>query len=103
MYYGWTTILREVKLSIVNSATKSEQCCMYTSFPNIHTKAVCALENGPGILIGKIWNCHIIVKKWKKNWKFPPKMKKNEVPWKWEKKWKNEKKWGVDSLILIFD
>ena len=54
MYYGWTTILREAKLSIVNSATESQYCCMYTSFPNTHIKAVCALEHGPGIPIGKI-------------------------------------------------
>ena len=39
---------------------------MYTLFPNIHTKAVCALENGQGISIGKILNCHIMVKKWEK-------------------------------------
>ena len=39
---------------------------MYTSSPNTDTKAVCALENWPGIPTGKIWNCHIMVKKWKK-------------------------------------
>ena len=39
---------------------------MYTLFPNTHMKVVCALENGPGIPIGKIQNCHIMVKKWKK-------------------------------------
>ena len=54
MCYDWTTILREVKLLIVNSAIESQLCCMYTLFPNTDTKAVCALENGPGIPIGKI-------------------------------------------------
>ena len=54
MYYGWTTLLREVNLSIVNGATKSQQHCMYTSFPNLQTKAVYAVENVPGIPIGKI-------------------------------------------------
>ena len=53
MCYDWTTILREVKLLIVNSAIESQLCCMYTLFPNTDTKAVCALENGPGIPICK--------------------------------------------------
>ena len=65
---------------------------MYTSFPNTHTKAVCALENGPGIPICKIQNCQIMVKKWQKT-KIST---KNEKKWgamkKMKKKWKNEKK-----------
>ena len=62
---------------------------MYTLFPNIHTKAVCALENGQGISIGKILNCHIMVKKWgEKNENFEQKWKK----WGAMKKMKKNKK-----------
>ena len=39
---------------------------MYTSFTNIHCKAVFTLENGPSIPIAKIKNFHIMVKKKKK-------------------------------------
>ena len=53
---------------------------MYTLFPNIHTQAVCALENGQGISIGKTLNCHIMVKKWGEKMKISNKNEKNEVP-----------------------
>ena len=36
---------------------------MHTSFPNTHTKALCALENGPGIPSAK----YKIVTLWSKN------------------------------------
>ena len=74
---------------------------MYILFPNTHAKAVCALDS-PGIPIGRIWNCHIMVKKWEKM-KISTKNEKNEVPWKNEKTWKTEKKWGVDSLKHVSD
>ena len=51
---------------------------MYTSFTNIHCKAVFTLENGPSIPIAKIKNFHIMVKKKKK--KNSDKIRKNEVP-----------------------
>ena len=46
---------------------------MYTSFPNTHNNAVCTLENGPAISIGKIQNCPIMVKKWEKKEKLDQK------------------------------
>ena len=52
---------------------------MYTSFPNTHTKAACAIENGPGIPNGKIQICHIMVKKRKNE-------KKKKISTKNEKK-----------------
>ena len=68
------------------------------AFPKTRTKTVCALENGPGIPIGKIYNCHSMVKKWKK-WKFWPKMKKKWGAMKKKKKKKKmRKKWGVGSV-----
>ena len=68
---------------------------MYTSFPNTPTKAVSALENGPGIPIGEIWKCHFMVKKWKKT--TTTTTTKNEKKLGAMKK-KKKKKRGVDSL-----
>ena len=60
---------------------------MYTSFPNTHNNAVCTLENGPAISIGKIQNCPIMVKKWKKKkGKIRPKMTCHEKMKKKKKK-----------------
>ena len=97
-----------MNLSIVNGATKSQQHCMYTSFPNIQTKAVYAVENGPGIPIGKIENCHIMVKKWKKNENFDQKWKKmrcqeknekNEEKKKKKKKCKKNEEWTACNIL----
>ena len=71
---------------------------MYTPFPNIHNNAICTLENGPAISIGKIQNCQIMVKKWKKKGKFRPKMKKMRCHEKMKKK-KNKNGSGQAAFI----
>ena len=52
---------------------------MYTSFPDIHTKVVCALENGPVFLMAKYKIVTLGSKNKKEKENFYQKLKKNEV------------------------
>ena len=73
---------------------------MYTSFPNTPTKAVSALENGPGIPIGEIWKCHFMVKKWKKTTTTTT-TTKNEKKLGAMKKKKKKEEWTACMYIFV--